>query len=176
MSVMDENNNMSAAPQKSRAWIWIVVLLLVLAAGAFAMRGNDAEDNTRDNMPGGASTGTPVATSTGTPSPATSTPNPTSTSGTPAPSTVTVNVVGSAFAFNPTSIRVKQGQRVRIVFRNAGGMHDWVIDEFNARTPVIQAGQTATVEFVASRKGTFEYYCSVMNHRAQGMKGSLIVE
>ena len=57
-------------------------------------------------------------------------------------------------------------------------MHDWVIDEFSARAKQIQAGETDTVEFVANKKGTFEYYCSVGNgfHRQQGMVGKLIVE
>ena len=35
---------------------------------------------------------------------------------------------------------------------------------------------SAEVEFVASIAGTFEYYCSVGEHRAKGMKGNLIVE
>ncbi|MBI5421987.1 dienelactone hydrolase family protein [Candidatus Peregrinibacteria bacterium] len=73
-------------------------------------------------------------------------------------------------------LRVKQGDTVRIEFTNTKGFHDWVLDEFNARTPQLQAGASATVEFVADKKGTFEYYCSVGSHRAMGMKGNLIVE
>lgn len=80
------------------------------------------------------------------------------------------------FRFSESEIRVKRGDRVRIVFTNVEGMHDWVIDEFNSRTDVISAGESQTVEFVADKAGTFEYYCSVGNHRAMGMKGSLIVE
>lgn len=33
-----------------------------------------------------------------------------------------------------------------------------------------------SVTFVADETGTFEYYCSVGNHRGQGMIGKLIVE
>lgn len=75
-----------------------------------------------------------------------------------------------------SEIRVKKGDTVKIVFQNQVGMHDWRVDEFNAGTKVIQAGQQDTVQFVADRTGRFEYYCSVPNHRAQGMKGTLIVE
>jgi plastocyanin len=32
------------------------------------------------------------------------------------------------------------------------------------------------IEFVANKKGKFEYYCSVGEHRAMGMKGNLVVE
>lgn len=85
-------------------------------------------------------------------------------------------VEGSSFAFNPTQIRVKEGDRVKIVFTNKNGMHDWVLDEFDVRTKVTSAGQSDTVEFVANKKDTFEYYCSIGNHRQQGMVGNLIVE
>ena len=32
------------------------------------------------------------------------------------------------------------------------------------------------VEFTVDKTGTFEYYCSVGQHRANGMVGNLIVE
>lgn len=85
-------------------------------------------------------------------------------------------VAGSPFKFSVSEIKVKRGDKVRIVFQNNQGMHDWVVDEFNARTKVLQAGQTDTVEFIADKTGTFEYYCSVNGHRQMGMKGNLVVE
>lgn len=85
-------------------------------------------------------------------------------------------VEATPFKFSVEEIRVKKGDTVKIVFNNKQGMHDWVLDEFNARTPQISADSTETVEFVADKVGTFEYYCSVGNHRAQGMVGKLIVE
>lgn len=88
---------------------------------------------------------------------------------------VVVNVEGGKFYFKPDRIEVPQGATVRIVFNNVDGKHDWVIDEFNARTPVISSGETAEVTFVADKAGTFEYYCSVGSHRALGMKGTLVV-
>ena len=80
------------------------------------------------------------------------------------------------FKYDLAEIRVKEGDKVRINLSAAEGMHDWVIDEFNVKTSQIQAGETASVEFVANRKGEFEYYCSVGSHRAMGMVGKLIVE
>lgn len=86
-------------------------------------------------------------------------------------------VSGSNFKFNPAELRVKQGETVRLTFSNPDSMpHDWRVDEFNASTKVITKGQTDTIEFVASKKGTFEFYCSVGQHRQQGMVGKLIVE
>ena len=88
----------------------------------------------------------------------------------------TFTIIGKNFSFSETKLRVKVGDRVKIIFKNEDGFHDWVIDEFSARTPQIQTGTQAEVEFVASIAGTFEYYCSVGEHRAKGMKGNLIVE
>jgi plastocyanin len=85
-------------------------------------------------------------------------------------------VTGTAFKFSPAEIKVKKGDKVKIIFRNNGGTHDWVLDEFNVRTKQLQTGQTETVEFTADKTGTFEYYCSVGTHRQMGMKGKLIVE
>lgn len=87
-----------------------------------------------------------------------------------------INVKGSPFKFEPSEIKVKKGEKVKIVFMNEKGMHDWVNDEFDAKTKQIKDGQTDSVEFTADKTGTFEYYCSVGNHRQMGMVGNLIVE
>ena len=76
---------------------------------------------------------------------------------------------------NP-DIVVNHGDRVRIEFVSAQGFHDWVVDEFGAATERVRDGNSTSVEFVADRAGTFEYYCSIGHHRAQGMRGSLIIQ
>jgi len=87
-----------------------------------------------------------------------------------------VTVTGKNFSFAPNEIRVKQGDTVRVTFMNQTGTHDWRLDEFKAATKIVQSGQQETVVFVADKKGQFEYYCSVGNHRQMGMRGTLIVE
>lgn len=77
---------------------------------------------------------------------------------------------------NP-DIVVQQGDTVNVTLCVTGGTHDWVVDEFDAATAVISAGgECSTVEFVADQVGEFDYYCSVGNHRAEGMVGRFIVE
>lgn len=87
---------------------------------------------------------------------------------------VTVNA--SNFSFSPSEIKVKQGQPVKIIFNNKDGFHDLVIDEFNVNTGRINGGQSKTIEFTPTKTGNFFYYCSVGDHRAQGMQGTIIVE
>ena len=88
----------------------------------------------------------------------------------------TVDVKGANYSFDVKEIRVKLNDKVKINFTNQEGFHDFRIDEFNVATKQIPAGQTETAEFVANKKGTFQYYCSVGQHRANGMWGNLIVE
>ena len=85
-------------------------------------------------------------------------------------------VTGTNFAFEPSMISVKKGDRVKITFKNTQGFHDFVIDEFSAATKQMQSPGTEVLEFVADKTGTFEYYCSVGSHRQMGMKGTLKVE
>jgi plastocyanin len=90
--------------------------------------------------------------------------------------TVVVDITGKNFSFSKSEIRVKEGDIVQVNFTSENGTHDWVVDEFGAHTAVVQTGGKSSVTFVAGKKGTFEYYCSVGSHRQMGMVGSLIVE
>ena len=92
------------------------------------------------------------------------------------PTTLTFNVGGGNFYFVPNVIRVKQGDTVKIIFTNNGGYHNFILDEFGIKFDPIKTGETKTVQFVADKKGRFEYYCSVANHRLRGQKGQLVVE
>lgn len=87
-----------------------------------------------------------------------------------------ITLSGQNYSFSQNEIRVKKGETIKIVFNNQEGFHDWVLDEFGVRTPQIAAGATAEVTFTADKTGTFEYYCSVGQHRQNGMRGNLIVE
>lgn len=85
-------------------------------------------------------------------------------------------VTGQNFSFTPSTMAVKDGDRVKITFKNTEGFHDLKIDEFNVATRQLKAGEEDVVEFIADKTGSFEYYCSVGSHRAMGMKGTLVVE
>ena len=96
--------------------------------------------------------------------------------GSAAEGTTEFTVTGTNFKFDVPEIRVKAGDTVTIKFVNAGGFHDLVIDEFDVATKQTTGPTEETVTFVADKAGTYEYYCSVGQHRAMGMKGNLIVE
>jgi nitrosocyanin len=94
----------------------------------------------------------------------------------PAEASVNVTVTGANYSFEPKEIKVKKDDVVKITFKNIEGFHDLRIDEYAVKTQVIKANEVETVQFTADKTGTFEYYCSVGQHRANGMFGKLIVE
>ena len=86
-----------------------------------------------------------------------------------------ITVTNEGFDFIPRQITVRKGDTVRLTYTNGGGFHDWVLDEFDAATGQFPGGRSETIEFVADEAGSFEFYCSVANHRARGMWGNFIV-
>jgi len=144
--------------------IVLVIVIVVLGAWFFRSGGNTA-------VAPGTGTGTQLEGSGGEPLPG-------GIGGdAAAPRVKEFAVSGSNFKFSMNEMRVKKSDTVRITFTNTEGVHDWKIDELKVATQILKtAGQSETVEFVATRTGTFEYYCSVGSHRQMGMKGMFIVE
>ena len=86
-------------------------------------------------------------------------------------------VEGNEFKFSPTSLTVKKGEKIMLVFKNMGKFpHNFKVDELEISTKTINGGEEDTIEFVSDKSGTFVMYCGVGNHRAQGMEGEVVVE
>ncbi|MEF9475848.1 MAG: cupredoxin domain-containing protein [Candidatus Mariimomonas ferrooxydans] len=87
-----------------------------------------------------------------------------------------IYVLSGEFEYRPSSIDIEEGDLARIIFINAGNTgHNFVIDELNIETNILQSGQSEIVEFLASETGVFSFYCSVEGHREAGMEGVLTV-
>lgn len=91
-------------------------------------------------------------------------------------STVEISLTGENFSYSLDEIIVQQWDTVTINFESVGGVHDWVVDEFDAATSVVGVWEPTSVTFVADQQWIFEFYCSVGQHRANWMIGTLIVE
>lgn len=84
-------------------------------------------------------------------------------------------VVASNFKLAPNQISVKQGDKVKITLKNTAGSHNLFVDKYNIQTKVIGAGEEDSIEFTAEKNGTFDFWCTVGNHKAMGMVGKLVV-
>lgn len=149
-----------------------VVLVLLLGGGAYFYFQNQNTNSGMVQTPTMMPTASPAAAASANPSAASGS-GMMEQSGTVKEFTVN----GSNFKFEPSVMTVNKGDTVKITFKNTGGFHDFTIDEFTgAKTKQIGADASETIEFVADKAGTFEYYCSVGNHRGMGMKGTLTVK
>ena len=174
---MAEQNQGQALSQKGGSgWIVVVIIIILLVAGgvyAYNRKSSNNKNQEQAEIQDVDNDGDESAGMT----PTTSQPSPvvgTSTTDSAGVKVFTLNA--SNFSFSPNEIKVKKGDKVKIVMNNTGGFHDWVVDEFNARTERVTGPATASVEFTADKAGTFEFYCSVGQHRQMGMKGNLVVE
>jgi cytochrome c oxidase subunit II len=78
--------------------------------------------------------------------------------------------------FQPSVITVKEGDTVKISITSEDVTHGIRLSEYGI-SENLKPGKTTTIEFVADKKGTFSFFCSVpcgSGHRQ--MKGTLIVE
>ena len=85
-------------------------------------------------------------------------------------------ITAKNFEFSESEIKVKLGDRIKVVLNIEEGYHDFVIDEFGVKTEKLEKGQSGSIEFIADKQGEYEYYCSIGTHRQMGMRGKLIVE
>lgn len=179
--------------QNKNTLIIIVIAAVIIVGGFFFLMGSgtDTSQNTSINTTNTASDQTQTTTqqpmtsdtvgtdTTGGTSAGKETTAPESTgssAGSAQAGVVEIKVKGFMYGYDPKEIRVKKGDVVKIDFTSTDGFHDWVVDEFNAKTSRVNTGGSTSVTFTADKVGTFEYYCSVGQHRAMGMVGKLIVE
>ena len=87
-----------------------------------------------------------------------------------------IRMTAKKYEFNPSEVRVRQGERVRLLITTLDRKHGFQIKEFGVKV-VLPGKEETVVEFVADRAGEFKFKCSVRCGWRHGrMKGKLIVE
>ena len=85
-----------------------------------------------------------------------------------------VTVELSEFALSPAAIEVAAGGTLEVV--NVGSApHDLTIVDAGLATPVLNGGQSATLDVSGLEPGTYDVVCDVPGHAAGGMTGTLTV-
>lgn len=103
--------------------------------------------------------------------------------GTPVPQTTTTNngdvkefkITAKQFAFEPATIEVNKGDKVRLIVTSVDVPHGIAIPEYGINER-LDPGKPKTIDFTADKQGTFTAFCSVFcgsGHSA--MKGKVIV-
>lgn len=85
-------------------------------------------------------------------------------------------IIAQRFQFEPSQIKVKKGDRVKLKITSTDTTHGFAIEEFKINETIVPQKETA-VEFVADKVGEFPFACSVFCGSGHGgMKGTLIIE
>jgi YHS domain-containing protein len=85
-------------------------------------------------------------------------------------------VVAQKYAFVPAEIKVKQNDIVKITLTSEDVTHGLAIKEYGVNISV-KKGEVKKIEFLADKKGTFVFRCSVYCGPGHSkMQGKLIVE
>lgn len=79
-------------------------------------------------------------------------------------------------AFDTDAITVKPGDTITIT--NEGfAQHDFAVDELGVNSELLNNGSTTTITIPEDAEpGDYEFYCTVVGHKEQGMVGTLTVE
>ena len=85
-------------------------------------------------------------------------------------------ITASKWQFEPSKIVVKKGDRVKLHITSTDVKHGFGISEYDINED-LPVGQTADVQFIADKSGSFMFYCSVFCGAGHGsMRGELVVE
>jgi cytochrome c oxidase subunit 2 len=85
-------------------------------------------------------------------------------------------LVASKYKFEPATVQVAEGDRVRLTLRSTDTEHGLEIKKLKVKVVVPKGGEAVTVEFVADKAGTYEFKCSEYCGSGHGrMKGQLVV-
>lgn len=163
MDINTANQNVQPKQPMNPMVIGVVVVVGVLLLGGYALFANKGTSSTTKT----------VSTPTLQVTQKTTLTTPTSSPG--AKDVKEFTVTAKKFDFSPASINVKEGDTVKLTINSLDVPHGFAIDELGIKKD-LPVGST-TVEFTATKKGTFRFYCSLFcgsGHRE--MEGKLVVE
>ena len=87
-----------------------------------------------------------------------------------------ISLAAADFSFDPSKIQIDQPGTYTIQLTNNGGTgHALEVEGqgIEEKTDTINPGDTTQLTVEITKPGTYEFYCPVDGHRAQGMEGTL---
>ena len=85
-------------------------------------------------------------------------------------------ITAKQFSFEPSTIEVHKGDKVRLIVTSTDVPHGISIKEYGINER-LDVGKPVTIEFIADKQGTFTAFCSVFcGSGHSGMKGKLVVK
>lgn len=90
---------------------------------------------------------------------------------------IEVTVKMSEYIISPSVISIEEDSDTTFVIKNLGfTTHNFVSEELGIYSGVIPPGESKTITVMADEPGEYDFYCSIGDHRNNGMEGVLIVK
>lgn len=87
-----------------------------------------------------------------------------------------IEVTAKRYDFEPSTVEVRQGERVTLRVRSADRLHGFGIENFGIAAEVPRGGEPVDIELVATEAGTFPIICTEDCGRGHDdMRGTLVV-
>lgn len=97
--------------------------------------------------------------------------------GVAAPTEQAIKIKASEWKFQPAEVMLAAGVSVQLTEINDGTtQHDFSIEALGVSLPLLDPGKSQSVRFTPTKKGTFEFKCTVPGHAEAGMKGTITVK
>jgi cytochrome c oxidase subunit II len=85
-------------------------------------------------------------------------------------------MVAKQWEFQPKIITVKKGDNVQLEIKSVDVDHGFALSEFGINKQ-LAPGETTVVKFIATKTGTFPFFCNVFcGHGHASMRGNLVIE
>ncbi len=88
-----------------------------------------------------------------------------------------IDLTGAHGTWSQDTIRVKQGERVRLRLTSNDVVHGFMLEAYGIEVDEVYTGRVEVIDFVADKPGNFAFACTILcdaGHR--DMKGKLVVE
>ena len=84
-----------------------------------------------------------------------------------------IEIVASKAGFEPSVLKVRKGDSLRLLLKSADGEHCFALDAFRIEKRILP-GRTTAVEVTLDRPGEYSFYCCLESAR-EAARGRLVV-
>ena len=92
----------------------------------------------------------------------------------PTEGVVEIHIEAKMFEFLPSEIKVKKGDKVKLIITSVDVPHTFTLVAYNIDEE-LKVGEDKVIEFTADKEGTFTFTCEMPGHKTNGMTGKLTV-
>ena len=88
-----------------------------------------------------------------------------------------ITIKMSEYMYSPAVVTIDSGDSYNLKLKNFGFTnHNFVIDELDIYSTTVSPGKEEVISITVDEPGEYTFYCSISDHRDNGMEGVLIVK